>query len=730
MQRNAYRQCTEMHRLHATKKWLIELNVQGLRIMSQSKERGGSMAKNDVILLDGILDERKASETLDRGELFELFAFEQILKSFDLTREEIEVGWVDGENDGGIDGFFTFINGILVQKDTKIFPKKGGELEIWIISCKHKDSFRQDPLNTIFPTIEELLNFTLGKEDFSGKYSDNLLAARAIAVNAYHKAASGLPSVNFRFVYACRGDSVEVAENIQARGNQIKRIVNENFSAASVTLDYQGAAELIDLHRQSRVVLELPYSEQLSAVGGAYILLVDLEAYSNFVTDEHGNLKRYLFDSNVRDYLGTTRVNVDIEESLNSANGPDFWWLNNGVTILATSSIPLGKTGIGTSIQLHDVQIVNGLQTTQSIHQHFRQGGKSLDRKVLVKVVVSDDVAVRDKIIQATNNQNPVELAALNATDRIQRDIEQILERHDWYYERRKNYYKNIGKPIERFVTPLSLAVAVTAILKRSPNVAGSLRSKFMRNQASYESVFNNAIPITIWPKLAEFIKWTEIGMGRSVPIMRSSRSRALRTWRGAVALCSVAEINKKFMLTYDELLATDLQEVSSDRADIIFTELQQLAVSGRDERAKMKSKLSLVDWACIKFGEAHGIADTATIGRWRLSGSDDSTSHGVSPELIDAVDAVLPSQPWPAKIRNQVAAILGVSRGEVFRAMEALQESGRRHRQKGAVVVDQNDVIIEIDQTRNDGRFQIGAKYSTRPLNRSIEKETTRSGE
>ena len=36
------------------------------------------MARNDVILLDGILAERAKAENLDKGELFELFAFEQI----------------------------------------------------------------------------------------------------------------------------------------------------------------------------------------------------------------------------------------------------------------------------------------------------------------------------------------------------------------------------------------------------------------------------------------------------------------------------------------------------------------------------------------------------------------------------------------------------------------------------------------------------------------------------
>ncbi len=233
------------------------------------------MAKNDAILLDGIVTDRMVIESLDRGEAFELFAFEQILKNFDLTRQELDHGWVDGKDDGGVDGFFTFINGALVIDPTNFpWPKKGASIEIIIINCKNGDSFKQDPLNTLFPTIEELLDFEKGPEDFDGQYSSQLIRARETAVQAFRRTASGLPKLDFRVVYASRGDLNELASNIESRGNQLKRIVNDYFSDANIQLDYLGATELISLHRKTRFVLELPFSEQLSGEQGAYVLLV------------------------------------------------------------------------------------------------------------------------------------------------------------------------------------------------------------------------------------------------------------------------------------------------------------------------------------------------------------------------------------------------------------------------------------------------------------------------
>lgn len=71
------------------------------------------MAKNDVVLIDAIVDDRlrEGYPSNQRDEVFEFLAFEQVLKDLDLSREEIETSWMDGRDDGGIDGFFIFVNG-------------------------------------------------------------------------------------------------------------------------------------------------------------------------------------------------------------------------------------------------------------------------------------------------------------------------------------------------------------------------------------------------------------------------------------------------------------------------------------------------------------------------------------------------------------------------------------------------------------------------------------------
>jgi hypothetical protein len=678
------------------------------------------MAKNDAILLDGIIQDRMSLDMLDRGEAFELFSFQQILKSYDLTREEIESGWVDGKDDGGIDGFYIFVNGVLLRNlNNQVWPKKNAEIDIWIISCKYQDSFKQIALNTLFPTIEELLDFSKDASEFEGHYSEPLLKARQKAVDAYLSTASALPSLNFYFGYASRGDLTELGQNIEARGKQIKRIVNDYFSAATVSIEYFGATELIALHRKTRVILELPFIRELSQEQNAYVLLVPIDVYARFVSDDHGQLRRYLFDSNVRDFLGDNRVNQDIANSLSNSSSPDFWWLNNGVTILATNVMHLGRTSAGNAIQLHDVQIVNGLQTTQSIFNYFKLAeAEANGRCVLVKVIISEDEFVRDSIIQATNNQSLVELAGLNATDKIQRDIEEILERNDLYYERRKNHYKNIGKPTEKFITPLLLAVSVVALVKKAPNRAGLLKTKFMRNPHSYSEIFSESFPINLWPKLAGIMKAVESGMIATVPRLKATGNRVLGNWRGAVALCAMAKLYGTFDFNQHNILETDVGKFSPQFIESIFATLRRLRSYKENE-----IRVTNMDRLCRMFGEKEGLARIEVIGCWNMPNEprnrwversmqleSDST---VSAEIVTLVGNALPKQPWRPGVHIEVSHSLGIDKKVVQKAINQLIRAGVLDNQFDGVVVNSDGFITAIDSTRADPRYKIGEKYN-----------------
>lgn len=613
-----------------------------------------------------------------------------------MSREEVESGWVDGRDDGGIDGIYTLVNGHLLQ-DIKSFawPKRHAELQVWVLSCKHHDTFQQKPINYLHASISELFNLSIQKEQLSGSYSAEILKSRTLFHQAYLRLAAERPSVAIRYVYASRGDTTSVAENVQSRANQVVELTRSQFSSSMVEFIFVGATELVSMHRRiKRFSLTLPVLEYLSRGQSGYVVLARLEDYVRFVTEEGGNLRRYLFDSNVRDYVGASQVNDDILESLRDSSAPDFWWLNNGVTILATGATVVGKT-----IQLEDIQIVNGLQTTETLYRHDRTSDRAPygDRSVLVKIVVSTEAAHRDRIIRATNNQNLVETAALRATDKVQRDIEEHLDRHGWYYERRKNYFRNIGKPPERFVTPMYLAAGFVALLMKNPLTAAKLRARFMRNDMTYAAVFSDKTPLDAWVVITEVLKRIEQELDLHRP-KSGSGERFLASWRNLLGFLVVSRYLGSFSYSVNDLCALDLTAITSSAIaelwHIVRKEVQRYP-DGKPER-----KVNVITGCCRALAENFGVSGIEVVGRQDIP-VDFLVLRAPTPEFVDRVDSELPPQPWKPGIHRVVAGKLGCTGREVSDAITVLVTTGKRRFQRDGVVYGADGRVVAVDPER-----------------------------
>lgn len=658
------------------------------------------MARNDIILVDGIVDDRIAAQnpSADRGEVFELFSVEQFLKDFDLDAEELEEGLVDGTNDGGIDAFYVLVNDQVVSDpDTFPWPKRNAEIDVRIVSCKHHDTFRQATIDQLVASLTELLDLARAAQDLQGSYSVKVLHQRNLLHIAYRRLSPYLKALRFGFAYASRGDASQVGTSVRARADQLTQLARDFFSGCSSTFAFIGAAELIELHRRRAPrILELPFVEHLSHSSASHIVLTALTDYATFVTDEHQQLRRYLFESNVRDYMGENRVNDDIAQSLRDTEGPDFFWLNNGITILCSSATPVGKL-----LNLVDVQIVNGLQTTESVFRHFTRVAKDpLDKRtVLVKVVVSEDKTTIDHIIRATNNQTEVELASLHATDKIQRDIEAVLERSGWYYERRKNYYRNIGRPLSHIVSPLFLARAAVALAIKNPINALSLKSKFMRREHAYDRVFVHSVPLFAWPHIVRVTKAAERTLERR-RLDPPNSEHFLARWRPLLSLLVAARLLGRFDYDVSELSRISVADLESSVVDEMWDLVveQQTAVPGQ----RLWVKRSFVAKCCAVAADRYALGAHEIVASQEIFIQTRAGDRTMAADFVERVNRALPEQPWPIGVHREVSVKLGgVSAGEVSAAIRLLMDRGTRHRQKDGIVYDEDGNVIAVDTTR-----------------------------
>ncbi|RUR75709.1 AIPR family protein [Chlorogloeopsis fritschii PCC 9212] len=472
------------------------------------------MAANDSIVLDTILEQKKSqiADSLPDDVYFEIFTFEQILKKYDLSYEELISGKIGGGDDGGIDGFFTFINGEILDKDTNLNEfKRYPTIELFLIQSKRSPSFSETAVEHVIRSGMNIFNLQKDISILQKNYNAELIDKISSFREAYLQLISIHPSLKINYIYASKGDTTNIHRKVYNSAENLKETVQSYFRGAIVNTQFIGARELIDASRlEKNYNLKLKFIENyISRSEDNYIVLATLKDYYNFVTDENNELRQYIFTFNVRDYQGNVEVNKDIQKTLESDNALDFWWLNNGITILSSKATVAGKI-----ISLDDVQVVNGLQTTNTIYNYIKHrsedNDKDKNRSILIRIVATNDTESINRIIKATNFQTPIPPASLKATDPIQSDIENYFLSKGWYYDRRKNYYKNMGKPIDRIISISYLAQAVMAIVLREPNISRSRPSSIIKTDSDYKRVFKEKSNLQVYMFCVEVMKQVE----------------------------------------------------------------------------------------------------------------------------------------------------------------------------------------------------------------------------
>ncbi|MFJ8191144.1 AIPR family protein [Streptomyces sp. NPDC096094] len=465
------------------------------------------MPSNAQTLILRIFDAWKEENlpAVDGGTAFEVFSSELALRSFGLGIEEIEAGIVGGGQDGAIDSVYVFFDDTLLDEDSDVVsetsrPSDFGQdrtLELWVVQAKRTPSFAEDVAEKLENTMRRLLDLSLSIESLSVLYNPTLLTRFGIFRDAWEKLITRRPRISVNVIYATPGDSSNITPQFEAKLNALRQVIISSVpDARAASVELLGDKELLARYNE-RPPYTLAMNYQESATSGeSHVAIVKLKDYYDLIVDDNGRLRRHLFEWNVRDYQGNVSVNQEIRQSLTSPDSPEFWWLNNGVTIICSEATSTAKT-----YSLANIQIVNGLQTSHEIFESIRGGdsAEAGERMLLVRIIVTGDAATRDLVIRATNRQTAITDASLRATDEVQRNIENYFLTQGWYYDRRKGYYKNDGKDPSKIVSIQFLGASVTAMGLARPDKSRGKPSSLLKNDEDYRLVFNSSIDLQVY---------------------------------------------------------------------------------------------------------------------------------------------------------------------------------------------------------------------------------------
>jgi hypothetical protein len=479
----------------------------------------GKDMPNQIILLEQLLskNKEKIAPELNDSDFFELFISEEILKDYNLDYEEIEYGIVGGGDDGGIDSIYAFIENKLLKTDYDFSSVKSEPIiELFIIQSKLSSGFGETAINNLIASLGDLLNLDNEIKDLSKTYNSKLLEIINNYRNAITETSHRFPQLKINFFFATKGESSSVHHKVKRRVNALEHKVKEYFSDMKFNFSFLGAKDIIDLARVQKISsLQLKIVEGVTSEGESIVCLVRLKDYYEFISDKNKNRLTTIFDANVREYEGAVEVNKAINLSLRDKNKElNFWWLNNGITIVATKAPLRGK-----QLTLEDPKVVNGLQTSQEIWNYFNSETVVDDeRLILIRVIVTDNETTRNEIIKATNNQTRILPYSLRATEDIHKDIEQYLSYNGYYYDRQKNYYKNIGKPRSKIVSMQFLAQVIASIILLEPNNARGRPTNLVKDDKKYKKIFNEKYDLKIYLIATKLVNRIDEFMRKDAP--------------------------------------------------------------------------------------------------------------------------------------------------------------------------------------------------------------------
>jgi hypothetical protein len=431
--------------------------------------------------LDAFASE-KSLESLTESKLFEHFSNFSVVSKFYPAAFDTNLVTTDDE-ECGIDGVAYIIDGELVTtddeaKDIFLRPKRNIDVVIIFTQAKTSEGFDRAgivkfsdavadflretpnlPMDSILGEAHEIFNTVLKNV---GKVSDGKPDCHAFYVTTGNYRAEREIDASFQNMARMLVDTgLFLKSSVTPVGkNDLIQLWTATWGKVSATLNVKGY---------------LPFPK-ISGITEAYMVIISARTLiDELLSDNDGNLRTYIFDENVRAFLGEDNaINGQIINTITSEQSRDkFAILNNGITIISPDVRVQSD-----SVYVENFQIVNGCQTSNVLYHNKDNITDSV--YLTAKIIEVEDSDLVGEVIKATNSQTKVDEVQFLSLKPIVRNVESFFkafgetsgEDIKLYFERRARQYVGMGIPSLRIFDIKEASRAVASMFLERPDLA------------------------------------------------------------------------------------------------------------------------------------------------------------------------------------------------------------------------------------------------------------------
>jgi hypothetical protein len=212
-------------------------------------------------------------------------------------------------------------------------------------------------------------------------------------------------------------------------------------------------------------------------------------------------------------------------------------------------------------------------------------------------------------------------------------------------------------------------------------------------NPLVYSATFSERHPIGMWPVLVACLRHAETAIATEAQRTKSTVLALPTNWRGVVALLTVARHFGTVHYHAEQLAALPATALTPSA-------YEEMAAFVLMRRKKVAATYEAVRGMIVEASAAYSIQGDWDHARRVFSTYTHKMSQGlaqsIKPELLDAIDAALPPQPWPRHVHVQVAEKLALSKAFVRKAIQELIRQGRRDDQVEGKIVQRSRPVDE----------------------------------
>jgi hypothetical protein len=399
---------------------------------------------------------QKASEELritDEGRLKSLaFVYLCVKTILDLDGDDVFDCLTEGGGDFGVDAIH-------------ISEEYDGEFTVSLFQAKYKNNlegnsnFPEEGIKSLINAINYLFNPAAKLEHINQRLLVKVEEARSRIRDGY------IPQVR---TIACNNG---LKWNLSAQ-----EAIDRAEFGDQVTWEYVNHERLVKILQASK-----PVKDTLQLSGKAIVedmefsrVLLGRISVTEIATliERHGER---LLERNIRRYLGLqgNRVNEGIRHTLTSDEKNNFYFYNNGVTLICDSFSYNALQDGDYKVRVENLQIINGGQTCMTIFKTLREPDlihQNAQAFVLLRLyqLPRENEGLVQRITYATNSQNPVDLKDLRANDERQKILEKDIEQLGFNYRTKRSNTPTRSADITSGVA----AEAVLSVWRRKPHQA------------------------------------------------------------------------------------------------------------------------------------------------------------------------------------------------------------------------------------------------------------------